>query len=408
MTDETRGAAVPAGRTRGPPPAPSLASDRVFRALAFLVALFATVQLFVAWDFQSDLRHGQSVGGDDVRPDRNDEGGAGEEEDPRRDGTVAERADASADAAMMDIPALLRRAGIAVDVATKAKLPTPSEVASMYGPRPVVRGLDSCAAYRAAVRPRDRLVAPAGLFNAGTNNLAVLLRRNCYIPQREGAREDRWKSGMRFQVPWGKHNPVSWRLRNVAAQGGQGVVQGNVLPVVAIRDPVSWMASMCRHPYGVRLGRNCDVDGKFASGVYPVSVPYKPRNVTEYDSLVDLWRTWYEDWTTAARRGRDDGVPYAVFVRFEDLLFHPDAVVRRVCDCAGGTRRDGLYLREGTAKGEVGPHAGGSGLLDAIVENGNATRRRNALRSREDREHLTEDRFSDLLAEFHYSVEGIR
>ncbi|KAL7547716.1 hypothetical protein ACHAWF_011000 [Thalassiosira exigua] len=397
-TEDGRGALGVGG------PASSLASDSIFRALVFLVAVSVALEILVVWEFQSGFLGVDSAGRVYSEPAafggiENGGPGDGAATDHRDDRKV----DSDVDAPPIDVPALLEQAGIDVDAATRSKLPTPSQIASMYGPRPVVSGLDSCAAFRSAVRPEDRHVAPAGLFNTGTNNLAILLRRNCYLPQRAGAREDRWKSGMRFQVPWGKHNPVSWRFKNVAAQGGKGIVQGDVLPVVVVRDPISWMASMCKHPYGVRLAENC-ADQALASSVHPVAVPYKPHNVTRYDSLVDLWHRWYTDWLTAAR---DERIP-ALFVRFEDLLFHPDEVVQRVCDCAGGTRRDALYLKDESAKGEGGTHAGGSGLLDAMIKNGNVARRRGTLRSDEDRRHATGEKFSGLLAKFRYSVEGIR
>mmetsp|Transcript_29117 Transcript_29117/g.49606 ORF Transcript_29117/g.49606 Transcript_29117/m.49606 type:complete len:207 (-) Transcript_29117:403-1023(-) len=205
---------------------------------------------------------------------------------------------------------------------------------------------------------------------------------------------------MKFQVPWGKHNPVAWRLRNVAQQGGRDedgtpYVQANVLPVVVVRDPITWSASMCRHPYGVRLGGNCR-NSMLLRMVDPVTVPYKPQNVTKYDSILHLWRDWYHDWLGA-------DFP-ALFVRFEDILFHGEAMVKKVCDCAGGKTRDAFYIREESAKGEIGPHKGGSGLLDAIIKNGNRTKRMDFLRRDEDRGHIQSKVFADLLSKFGYSI----
>ena len=48
-----------------------------------------------------------------------------------------------------------------------------------------------------------------------------------------------------LQVPWGKHNPVDWRGLH-AAQGLEGVDVDGVLPVVVVKDPFTWMRSMCR------------------------------------------------------------------------------------------------------------------------------------------------------------------
>ena len=42
-----------------------------------------------------------------------------------------------------------------------------------------------------------------------------------------------------------QHNPVDWRGQH-AAQGLEGVDVDGVLPVVVVKDPFTWMRSMCR------------------------------------------------------------------------------------------------------------------------------------------------------------------
>ena len=94
------------------------------------------------------------------------------------------------------------------------------------------------------------------------------MRRNCKIGK------------VNFQVPWGKHNPPAWRHKTIAAlgkfiyfhshlnyfpknpsmyycycpitKGGRGVSHDDTLPVVIIKDPINWIHSMCKHPYGAR------------------------------------------------------------------------------------------------------------------------------------------------------------
>ena len=89
----------------------------------------------------------------------------------------------------------------------------------------------------------------AGLFNTGTNLLADLVLQYCTIPNRSWRAEDhkystvkqpkRMMSGMLYQVPWGKHNPVSWRGQHSARLSPPEVDQTHVLPIVMIKDPVS-------------------------------------------------------------------------------------------------------------------------------------------------------------------------
>ena len=141
----------------------------------------------------------------------------------------------------------------------------------MYGgpsTKPKTLGLDRCAAFRRAQGPRGR-PAVAGLFNTGTNFLMKLLRMNCDFPDacpaqphirvdkdNPYAAEIRIMAEMQLarrnhcspfllQVPWGKHNPVDWRGQH-SAQGLEGVDVDGVLPVVVVKDPFTWMRSMCR------------------------------------------------------------------------------------------------------------------------------------------------------------------
>ena len=141
----------------------------------------------------------------------------------------------------------------------------------MYGgpaTKPKTLGLDRCAAFRSAQGPRGR-PAVAGLFNTGTNFLMKLLRLNCDFPDACPAqphikvdKDNPYEAEIRImaemqlarrnncspfllQVPWGKHNPVDWRGQH-AAQGLEGVDVDGVLPVVVVKDPFTWMRSMCR------------------------------------------------------------------------------------------------------------------------------------------------------------------
>merc|ERR1719148_665931 len=90
------------------------------------------------------------------------------------------------------------------------------------------------------------MIGPAGIFNTGTNLLASILANQCTIPDPDKGSKAR--KGMLWQVPWGKHNPISLRLKHHTSNQG-GITQTNVLPVVTIKDPYHWMGSMCRHSY---------------------------------------------------------------------------------------------------------------------------------------------------------------
>lgn len=240
----------------------------------------------------------------------------------------------------------------------KAKLPPVEEIQSMYGTKSYIVGLERCEDYREAVEPEHRLMGPAGLFNSATNLLYKLLTLNCVNMARKRAASKRGyrmgKSGMMYTSPWGKHNPVSWRLHH-EAKLMHGIEQTDFLPIVMIKDPITWMSSMCRHQYESRWihpPKHCPnlvpnrYDRRRKSGVGTITLKVKfatkhignepipdnkNRTFVNYTSLVDMWNVWYKDW-------HDVSFP-RLMVRFEDLLFHAEDVVSQVCACGGGEDR---------------------------------------------------------------------
>jgi len=274
----------------------------------------------------------------------------------------------------------------------KAELPTLDEIQSMYGNHSFILGLDRCEEFRERVPPEHRLMGPAGMFNSATNLLNRLLKLNCVNAARVNKNfKGKAPTGMLLQAPWGKHNPVTWRLIHEAAVGGKGVRQADFLPIVMIKDPITWMASMCRHPYETRWRHTQDhcpnlvpnkrdrgrepgkgtmkIKVKFATqhiGDEPIP-DRKNKTFIEYNSLVELWNVWYNDW-------HDASFP-RLMVRFEDLLFHAEETVSQVCACGGGTMRPIFRYEESSAKGQSGPHAGSAGFLASLVTYGNSTLR---------------------------------
>ena len=245
----------------------------------------------------------------------------------------------------------------------KAKLPPVEEIQSMYGTNSYIVGLERCEEYREAVEPEHRLMGPAGLFNSATNLLFKLLTLNCEnMARKRVASERRYKigkNGVMYTAPWGKHNPVSWRLHH-EAKLMKGVEQTDFLPIVMIKDPITWMSSMCRHQYESRWihsPKHCpnlvpnryDKRRKPGVGTIELKVKFatkhignepipdsKNRTFVNYTSLVDMWNLWYKDWHAVS-------FP-RLMVRFEDLLFHAEDVVSQVCACGGGEDRSLLFF----------------------------------------------------------------
>ena len=109
---------------------------------------------------------------------------------------------------------ILTAANVEIDEELAEQLPTWNDIVSMYGETPIVHGLETCQAYRDTVKPENRMLGPAGIFNTGTNLLFELMKVNCNINEARHVlsvdpslpikyREPR-RNGMRWQAPWGK------------------------------------------------------------------------------------------------------------------------------------------------------------------------------------------------------------
>lgn len=230
-------------------------------------------------------------------------------------------------------------------------------------------GAERCAAFRAANPKLQRRFAPAGLFNSATNALWRTVLNNCRLTA--NGRHDL------FMTPWGKHNPASWRGKHTAKMFSNASVLkwaprlASVLPLVIVKDPLTWMPSTCRHPYAVRL-HMAQKQSKTCPSPHlakPVSVAFQADRVLRYDSLPALWRDWHAEYYDA---------PYPrLMLRSEDLLFDPAGVARTVCDCLGGDlAAEADFVIEGGKKGVAFGHAQDTkGRRDALAFYGDATRR---------------------------------
>lgn len=81
---------------------------------------------------------------------------------------------------------LFKDAGIPLplDEAIMQELPTWEQVTQLFGPHPIVGGLDTCEAFKENVPAVERMLGSAGMFNSGTNLVTHLLKENCQIPER--------------------------------------------------------------------------------------------------------------------------------------------------------------------------------------------------------------------------------
>jgi hypothetical protein len=168
-----------------------------------------------------------------------------------------------------------------------------------------------------------------------------------------------------------------------------------VLPIVLIRNPYSWMQSMCRNPYTARWKGMHDTKtcpklriGTTADGYNSVDVNFG-SGPTHHKSLGHLWNDWYGEYmygnstTTNVSGGTITNAPFPrLIVRFEDIIFFPFEVTKQICACAGGIlghRNDDKDVANGTfhyvvrsAKAGMGhgPASQRNGLIDSWVRYG--------------------------------------
>lgn len=104
---------------------------------------------------------------------------------------------------------ILHDAGVQeLDVVAILSLPKWDVVTKLYGDSgPVIVGLDTCHRFQDTIPQDQASIGIAGLFNTGTNPMNMYLEENCIMPHIKHERH----GGMRFQVPWGKHVPASWK-----------------------------------------------------------------------------------------------------------------------------------------------------------------------------------------------------
>jgi hypothetical protein len=321
---------------------------------------------------------------------------------------------------------ILTGSGVALTPEDIAQIPTWSEVTSLYGTKPQIVGLDQCKHFQLHIPTEDAYVGPSGLFNTGTNLLAETMQNYCTIPSRSNVPKNkkaplpghngepplpRKVSGMLWQVPWGKHNPISWRMHHNALVGSLGVDQTHVLPVAIIKDPFHWMGSMCRHSYSANWyhdPQHCpnlvpnerDIGKRgitMANKSVPVNIAFKGDQLEHYDSLLHLWNDWYGNYLDVQEVPR-------LIIRFEDLLFHLEEIVTEICHCVGGTvinSKKGIHLQSGAAKkGEF--HSGSNGLLSAISRYGSKKHRLDTM-TEDDIQYANKNVGSELMKTFHYN-----
>jgi hypothetical protein len=159
------------------------------------------------------------------------------------------------------------------------------------------------------------------------------------------------------------------------------------------------MSSQCRHKYTSFWGHDKDH--------CPNLIRWRVTDVDEtafvrvkyalewqqYESLLDMWNKWYEEW-------EDQTFPHLT-TRFEDLLFHGEEVTRTACECVGGVFTNDFRYVEESAKRAVGVHTGANGLVKAMLQYGDPSKRLVGFTDR-DRRYASKNMDTELMQKYAY------
>ena len=261
----------------------------------------------------------------------------------------------------------------AVDEDTWKSVPQWKDIQAVHGQEPVIHGLDTCKPYRDTIPAHRRRVGIAGMFNTGTNLLAILLQHNCGIPERIELEGRRRGHGMEWQVPWGKHTPeyigrLQYKVHAKRGAAFHKMDQEDIMVAAMVRHPHDWINSMCRHGYTARwrhtklncpnLYRGNTVRAHFGAGD------------THHATIAHMWNDWNGAYYNATYP--------RLLVRFEDVILFPKQLTRKICACVGGQlyppkERDGIfhYVIDSAKVGPGhGPGRHRNGLVDSFSKYG--------------------------------------
>eukprot|EP01084_Bolivina_argentea_P123555 218957_1 len=187
-------------------------------------------------------------------------------------------------------------------------------------------------------------------------------------------------------VSWGKYKHDMIKSQNNLHSKDNKTIEEYIhsLHVILIKDPLTWFKSICKMSYGIYFlrhnwnwkNRNIECLKSFYSTHFnnTNSILLFHKNV--FLSIIDLWNAYYSSWLNAPFTINEQGnylynlygvettkqlielfnrndsfilknyqnpmryipqsdVPHVV-IRFEDLLFFPDIIGSKLCECVGG------------------------------------------------------------------------
>lgn len=224
--------------------------------------------------------------------------------------------------------------------------------------------------------------------NSGTNVLFHLLSDNCEMKEGE---EVQW------QAPWGKHE----FLHQAGTDDEHPPKDENIMVIAVIKDPLQWMASMCRQPYirppWIRLtGETCPS-------------PIQETSITQpgwtHGNFLEVWMQWHSEYL---ENDASQNHQPALHIRFEDLLFQPETTITNVCGCLGLETKKGRDFRILESVPKSGPWDTDRNRTQTMAQYIEKRTAILSLLTREDREYMHKffkhENSSEIISRFSYDI----
>jgi hypothetical protein len=168
---------------------------------------------------------------------------------------------------------------------------------------------------------------------------------------------------------------------------------------------------MCESPYTLiwkkdkkhcpNLIESISEVGSDSSAAATVTIRWSHNVTRTWPTLAHIWSSWYREYFDAIDMPR-------IFVRFEDLLFHTEAVVDRIRECVGATWIDDQQFRYIAGPAKTHPYFARfkppTSLISAMIKYGqddDGKLRRGSM-TEESIEYAATVLDSHLMEKFHY------
>jgi hypothetical protein len=301
---------------------------------------------------------------------------------------------------------VLKEAGVEkIDDSVIKLLPTWTQVSQLYGSqKPVIIGLERCRAYRKSVRLNDRLLRIAGVINTGTTAMAG------YMASNQGGSPGNDKERP-YNVPWGKHQLYSMRYNQTEEYIAKRKVDTStfpqILPIVMVRDPYTWLYTSCRVGYMVKhyprltanecmkiVSRDAGIDP-----LYPAPIYIPPQNNMSFPSLLNWYTAFYNEYLQSPSP--------RLLVRYEDFLWDPRGVIEQIRACAGFDPLDEFTYMLDNSKAYQGKKQVSHNVVSAWVLTGHAWNRQAGMEAADVQwvARMLESEAKELMDGLHYRLQ---